>query len=64
MHLFAQLTCGSGNEDPEMTDAIDSFVFAENVSLYKTLLKKETHSDKRRILSNYFQTNLPSFPSL
>jgi hypothetical protein len=33
-----------------MANAIETFVTAQNIGLFKTLLKKETHPDKRRIL--------------
>ena len=29
-----------------MANAIESFVTAQNINLFKTLLKKETHPDK------------------
>lgn len=45
-----------------MTNAIDSFVTAENVRLYKTLLKKETHPDKRRILLELLEIEFGKLP--
>jgi hypothetical protein len=45
-----------------MTNAIDSFVSAENVSLYKTLLRKETHPDKRRVLLELLANEFAKLP--
>lgn len=49
------LNCGIS----KMANAIESFVTAQNISLFRTLLKKETHPGKRRILLKNEFVKLP-----
>ena len=46
----------------EMANAIESFVTAQNISLFKALLKKETHPDKRRILLQLLENEFVKLP--
>ena len=45
-----------------MANAIESFVTAQNISLFRTLLKKETHPDKRRILLQLLENEFVKLP--
>ncbi len=45
-----------------MTDPIESFVTAQNISLYKTLLKTEAHPDRRSILLQLLANELARLP--
>ena len=45
-----------------MANAIESFVTAQNIILFKTLLKKETHPDKRRILLQLLENEFVKLP--
>lgn len=45
-----------------MSSAIESFVTAENITLYKTLLDKETHPDKRRVLLQLLEQEVQKLP--
>ena len=45
-----------------MANATESFVTAQNISLFKTLLKKETHPDKRRILLQLLENEFANLP--
>ena len=45
-----------------MANAIESFVTAQNISLFKSLLKKETHPDKRRILLQLLKNEFVKLP--
>ncbi len=45
-----------------MTDAIESFVTAQNIGLYKALLKTEAHPDKRNILLQLLENELAKLP--
>ncbi len=45
-----------------MTNAIESFVTVQNIRLYKGLLKKETHPDKRRILLELLEDEFAKLP--
>ena len=45
-----------------MANANESFVTAQNISLFKTLLKTETHPDKRRILLQLLENEFVKLP--
>jgi hypothetical protein len=45
-----------------MANSIQSFVTAQNISLYKNLLKQEAHPDKRRILLELLENELAKLP--
>ena len=45
-----------------MPNAIETFVTTQNISIYKALLKKETHPDKRRILLRLLENELAKLP--
>jgi hypothetical protein len=45
-----------------MVNAIESFVTAQNISLYKTLLKTENHPDKRIILLQLLENEFAKLP--
>lgn len=45
-----------------MSNAIESFVTAENITLYKALLDKETHPDKRRVLLQLLEQEVEKLP--
>ena len=45
-----------------MPDAIESFVAAQNIRRYKTLLKEETNGDRRRTLLRLLERELAKFP--
>jgi hypothetical protein len=45
-----------------MANAIESFVTAQNISLFRTLLKKETHPDKRKILLQLLENEFVKLP--
>ncbi|MGB9116949.1 hypothetical protein [Bradyrhizobium sp.] len=45
-----------------MANAIENFVTAQNISLFKTLLKTETHPDKRRILLQLLENEFVKLP--
>ena len=46
----------------KMANAIESFVTSQNISLFKTLLKKEMHPDKRRILLQLLENECAKLP--
>ena len=56
--VFAFLNSGIS----KMANAIESFVTSQNISLFKTLLKKERHPDKRRILLQLLQNEFAKLP--
>jgi hypothetical protein len=41
---------------------LEDFITAQNISLYRSLLKTETQSGKRRILLQLLETELAKFP--
>lgn len=45
-----------------MTDPIESFITAQNISLYRTLLSTEGHPDKRRILLELLANEVAKLP--
>lgn len=45
-----------------MSDSIESFVTAQNIGHFKTLLETETHPDKRGILLQLLANELAKFP--
>ena len=45
-----------------MANALESFVTAQNISLFKTLLKKETDTAKRAILLQLLENELVKLP--
>ncbi len=45
-----------------MTDAIDSFVTAQNIHRLRALLKTEAHPDKRNILLESLANELAKLP--
>ncbi len=45
-----------------MSNAIESFVTSENITLYKTLLDKETHPGKRRVLLQLLEQEVQKLP--
>jgi hypothetical protein len=45
-----------------MASAIESFITAQNISLYRSLLKTETHPGKRRILFQLLENELAKLP--
>lgn len=45
-----------------MANAVESFVTAQNISLFKTLLKKETDPDKRAILLQLLENEFVKLP--
>ena len=45
-----------------MANSIESFVTAQNIGLFRTLLKTETHPDKRRILLQLLENELVKLP--
>lgn len=47
-----------------MNDSIQSFVIGHNIDYFKTLLKIETHRDKRKILLQLLANELAKLPEL
>jgi hypothetical protein len=45
-----------------MTDAMESFIAAQNIINFKMQLQKETHSDKRRILVQLLANEVAKHP--
>ncbi len=45
-----------------MADPIESFVNAQNINLYKKLLRTETHPDKRRVLLQLLENEFAKLP--
>ena len=45
-----------------MANSVDNFVIAQNIGLYKKLLKQETHPDKRRILLKLLENEFAKLP--
>ena len=45
-----------------MANPIESFATAQNIRLYKTLLKTENHPDKRRILLQLLENEFVKLP--
>jgi hypothetical protein len=54
------LNCGIS----KMANAVESFVTAQNISLFKTLLKKETDPDKRAILLHLLESEFVKLPEV
>ncbi len=46
-----------------MTDAIEYFVTTQNIRHFKTLLKTETHPDKRNILLQLLMSEVTKLPA-
>lgn len=45
-----------------MASALEDFITAQNISLYRALLKTETQPSKRRILLQLLETELMKLP--
>ena len=45
-----------------MANTIEDFIAAQNISLFKSLLKMETQPSKRRILFQLLETELAKLP--
>ena len=45
-----------------MPGALDDFITAQNISLYRSLLKTEAQPGKRRILLHLIETELTKLP--
>lgn len=45
-----------------MPSALEDFITAQNISLYRSLLKTETQPGKRRILLQLLETELTKLP--
>jgi hypothetical protein len=45
-----------------MASALEDFITAQNISLYRSLLKTETQPGKRRILLELLETELRKLP--
>jgi len=45
-----------------MTDAMETFIAAQNIARFKALLQKETHLDKRRILLQLLANEAEKLP--
>jgi len=45
-----------------MASAIEDFITAQNISLFRSLLKTETQPSKRRILLQLLETELAKLP--
>ena len=45
-----------------MTDAMETFIAAQNIARFKALLQKETHPDKRRILLQLLANEAEKLP--
>ena len=45
-----------------MASAIEDFITAQNISLYRSLLKTETQPSKRRILLQLLEAELAKLP--
>lgn len=45
-----------------MADALEDFITAQNISLYRSLLKTETQPGKRRLLLQLLKTELAKLP--
>ena len=45
-----------------MASALEEFITAQNISLYRSLLKTETQPAKRRILLELLETELTKLP--
>jgi hypothetical protein len=45
-----------------MASALEDFITAQNISLYRSLLKTETQPGKRRILLQLLETELRKLP--
>jgi hypothetical protein len=45
-----------------MAGALEDFITAQNISLYRSLLKTETQPGKRRILLQLLETELRKLP--
>jgi hypothetical protein len=49
-------------QDLEMASAIEDFIIAQNISLYRSLLKTEMQPAKRRILLQLLENELAKLP--